>query len=67
MGIQDGIVLLLRKATNSVAYVLQLLADGTDTSSENGKSNNAAKGGVLNFRTDDLDDGVDSAGWYEKD
>ena len=47
--------------------MLRLVADSAETSSENQKSDNAAGGGVLNFRTDKLDDGTDPAGWYGDD
>ena len=46
---------------------MRLLADSAQTSSENKKLDNAANGGVLNFRTDNLDDGTDPVGWYEDD
>jgi len=46
---------------------MRLVADSAETSSENQKSDNAAGGGVLNFRTDKLDDGTDPAGWYGND
>ena len=51
----------------SIRQILRLVADSAETSSENKKSNNAAGGGVLNFRTDRLDDGTDPAGWYGDD
>ncbi len=51
----------------SVRQILRFVADSVETSSENKKSDNAAGGGVLNFRTDTLDDGTDPAGWYGDD
>ena len=51
----------------SVRRIFRYLADSAETSSENKKSDNAAGGGVLNFRTDKLDDGTDPAGWYGDD
>ena len=51
----------------SVRQILRLVADSAETSSENQKSDNAAGGGILNFRTDKLDDGTDPAGWYGDD
>ena len=52
---------------NAVRQILRFVADSADTSGENQKSDNAAGGGVLNFRTDKLDDGTDPAGWYGDD
>ena len=51
----------------SVRQLLRLVADSAETSSENQKSDNAAGGGVMNFRTDKLDDGTDPTGWYGDD
>lgn len=51
----------------SFRQILRLLADSAKTSCENQKSDNAAGGGVMNFRTDKLDDGTDQAGWYGDD
>ena len=51
----------------SVQQILRLVADSAVTSGENEKSDNAAGGGVMNFRTDKLDDGTDPAGWYRDD
>ena len=47
--------------------LLGLLASSTKTSDANEASENAARGGVLNYRTRRFDDGTDAAGWYEKD
>lgn len=47
--------------------VIGFLASGTTTSDENKASENAARSGVLNYRTGKFDDGTDAAGWYEKD
>jgi len=67
MKIQDKIVGILRKGANSAGFFLQLLAESAETSDENYKTNNAAHGGVFNFRTDNLDDGTDPVGWYGND
>ena len=48
----------------SFRQILRFVADSTETSSENQKTDNAAGGGVMNFRTDKFDDGTDPAGWY---
>jgi len=50
-----------------VVSVLGLLAASAKTSDTNDESANAARGGVLNYRTGKLDDGTDPVGWYEKD
>ena len=46
---------------------VSLLASGTKASGTNESSDNAARSGVLNYRTGQLDDGTDATGWYEKD
>ena len=51
----------------SFGHIIQLLADSVQTTDENRKLDNAAKGGVMNFRIDKLDDGTDPAGWYGDD
>lgn len=50
-----------------ITNVVSLLAASAKTSTKNDASANAARGGVLNYRTGKLDDGTDPAGWYEKD
>lgn len=61
-------VLLIAKALGAFASTLiGLLASSTKTSDANEASENAACGGVLNYRTGRFDDGTDAAGWYEKD
>lgn len=50
-----------------VASLVSLLASSAKTSDSNDASANAARGGVLNYRTGKLDDGTDPVGWYEKD
>lgn len=47
--------------------LLGLLAASAKTSDANDASANAARGGMLNYRTGKLDDGTDPTGWYEKD
>lgn len=46
--------------------MLGILAESAESKSDEATSN-AARGGVLNYRTGKLDDGTDAAGWYEKD
>lgn len=50
-----------------IARLVGLLASSAKTSDSNKASANAARGGVLNYRTGKLDDGTDPTGWYEKD
>lgn len=46
---------------------LSLLASSAETSDANNATQNAARSGVLNYRTGKFDDGTDANGWYEKD
>ncbi len=61
----------LRAATGwlgtAITGLLGFLAASAETSSTNDASENAAEGGVLNYRTGKLDDGRDPVGWYEQD
>jgi hypothetical protein len=50
-----------------IVNAVSLLASSTMASGTNEVSDNAACGGVLNYRTGKLDDGTDATGWYEKD
>jgi hypothetical protein len=47
--------------------VISMLASSARTSDPDGTSDVAPSGGVLNYRTGKLDDGMDPIGWYEKD
>lgn len=47
--------------------IISTLASDTRTSDPDGTSDVAPSGGVLNYRTGKLDDGMDPIGWYEKD
>lgn len=47
--------------------ILGLFAESAKTTGANEASNNAARGGVLNYRTGKLDEGNNAAGWYEND
>jgi hypothetical protein len=51
----------------SIGHIGQLLADSAQTNGENRKLDNAAKGGIFNYRGDKLDDGTDATGWYGDD
>ena len=46
--------------------VLGFFAESAETDSEK-TSSDSVRGGVLNYRTGNLDDGTDAAGWYEND
>ena len=50
-----------------MASIIGLLAESAKTSDTDDATNQAARGGVLNYRTGKPDDGTDAAGWYEKD
>ena len=50
-----------------MASLVGLLAEGAQVPDANDTTNHAARGGVLNYRTGQLDDGTDATGWYEKD
>lgn len=50
-----------------VRIAVSFLASGITVHDSNDASNNAARGGVLNYRTNKFDDGTDASGWYEKD
>ncbi len=50
-----------------MANVVSVLASSIDISDSNDKSDVAPSGGVFNYRTGKLDDGMDPLGWYEKD
>ena len=57
----------LEYLTNTVRRVILLMAGAPDTDSGERWSSNAFAGGVLNYRTETLDDGTDPLGWYEDD
>ena len=75
---QKKIVHLLRNSIRVMAALVlfvgefllnavSLLASCAKASGANKATDNAAHGGVLNYRTGQLDDGTDATGWYEKD
>ena len=59
-----AVVAILRECFNDA---LTLLASSAETSDTNDTTQNAMRGGVLNYRTGEFDDGTDANGWYEKD
>ncbi len=50
-----------------IADVISMLATSARTSDPDDASDVAPSGGVFNYRTGKLDDGMDPIGWYEKD
>ena len=58
---------IIRAVGAFAASLVGILASSAKTAPSNEASANAARGGVLNYRTGKLDDGTDAAGWYEKD
>lgn len=58
---------ILQRVTIVIGRVLGFWASSADSTNANHKSDNAARGGEFNFRTEMFDDGTDSFGWYEDD
>jgi len=58
---------IARPVGTFMTSLVGLLAGSVKYSDTNEASDNAARGGVFNFRTGKFDDGTDPAGWYEKD
>ena len=56
-------VLLVKMLASAVGF----LAAAANTSQESDKRFENLRGGVLNYRTGQLDDGTDPYGWYEDD
>ena len=67
MNIRPTVSSLFGGFVKSLGHISQLLADSAQTSGENRKSDNSAKGGVFNYRCDKLDDGTNATGWYGDD
>ena len=63
-GVFSSVGMLLFELLRSAG---SFLASTTNTTGTSGRSDVAPSGGVLNFRTAQLDDGTDPVGWYEKD
>ena len=57
----------LKHVSVVLSRVLDFFAVSADSTSPNDKSDNAAGGGIFNFRTEMFDDGTDAFGWYEDD
>lgn len=58
---------IVRISMRLITNLVGVLASSVDTSDSNDRSDIATSGGVLNYRTGNLDDGTDPVGWYEKD
>lgn len=67
MNIRNATISLSDRSASAVGQIVRFLAESAQSSNENKKSDNAARGGVLNYRYDELDDGADSTGWYGDD
>lgn len=50
-----------------VAGAVDVLASNAKTEPANDELSHSVRGGVLNYRTGKLDDGIDPIGWYERD
>lgn len=50
-----------------LAGAISTLTTGNQTSDSDSTSDIAPSGGVFNYRTGKLDDGMDPIGWYEED
>jgi hypothetical protein len=48
-----------------ILVCLRFIFAGADTTAQNEASDNAAKGGVLNYRTGKFDNGTKATGWYD--
>lgn len=58
---------LIRSITTTVRRIVLLMAESGGTDDESRQSCSAPAGGILNYRTERLDDGTDPIGWYEED
>jgi hypothetical protein len=55
------------RAVLLVVRVVQLFAASANTSCKNANTDNAVRGGVMNYRRHEFDDGTDPASWYGPD
>jgi hypothetical protein len=62
-----GIVLISVFLCNFLIKAVGLLARSTKTTHGNAATNNAARGGIYNYRTRKFDKGTDPAGLYDED
>jgi hypothetical protein len=58
---------LRRVLADTIHRVFQSVDDTVDSEDDHRYPYNALAGGVLNYRTEELDDGTDPTGWYEDD
>jgi hypothetical protein len=57
----------VRVGINLLSGAVGLLATAPDPTPEEDARNSAIRGGELNHRTGQFDNGTDPAGWYERD
>ncbi len=62
-----GVTVVLVIIGKFVINAVSLLTRSARTPRSNVASNNAARGGIFNYRTRKFDDGTDPAGLYDKD
>ncbi len=62
---RHSILSILERAAISARKLIGLLGSSAHHSDEDYSDTIAPSGGVLNYRTGNLDDGTDATGWYE--
>ncbi len=65
MNIRHSIVSILHKAGTFTSNFVDILGASAQSSTDDQSDKIAPSGGVLNYRTGNLDDGTDAIGWYE--
>ena len=61
------LIALLTLAMDLLISMMKFLAEASNPTSKNEEPFRNLRGGVLNYRTGELDDGTDPYGWYEND
>lgn len=59
--------IVVRASCELLQGMFALLVGAPDPTREDDAVNNAVRGGELNHRTGQFDDGTDPGGWYERD
>ena len=67
MNVDSFVRSFVASAASTLREVLEVLVTSAATCSSNQRSDNAARGGQLNYRSGELDDGTDPTGWYSND
>ncbi|EAQ95745.1 hypothetical protein [Congregibacter litoralis] len=62
-----GTLTVIRLGFDLLREGLALLASVPESTLGQDALSSAVRGGELNYRTGELDDGTDAAGWYERD